>query len=90
VVKVKAGPGSGSLYTEEDWNNESSMQDDHETYMYSKAWPDWMAHGKRRTSGVTCECNHQQRCSASAIMRQAWPAGTRKKFCEGNREWKKE
>jgi len=45
VVKVKAGPGSGSLYTEEDWNNESAMQDDHETYMYSKARRVWKAHG---------------------------------------------
>ena len=45
MVKVKAGPGSGSLYTEEDWNNESAMQDDHETYMYSKARPVWKAHG---------------------------------------------
>lgn len=34
VVNSKAGPGNGKLYTEEDWNTESSVAD--EPYRYSK------------------------------------------------------
>ncbi len=37
VVNGKAGPGNGSLFTEEDWNTESSVED--EPYRYSKARP---------------------------------------------------
>ena len=34
VVNSKAGPKNGKLYTEEDWNTESSVAD--EPYRYSK------------------------------------------------------
>lgn len=34
VVKNKKGPSNGSLYTEEDWNDESSLTVS--PYMYSK------------------------------------------------------
>ena len=34
VVNFKAGPGNGNLYTEDDWNTESSVADD--AYCYSK------------------------------------------------------
>lgn len=34
MVNSKAGPGNGKLYTEEDWNTESSVAD--EPYRYSK------------------------------------------------------
>ncbi len=37
MVNGKAGPGNGSLFTEEDWNTESSVED--EPYRYSKARP---------------------------------------------------
>lgn len=36
VVNSKKGPGNGSVYTEEDWNVESSVED--EPYRYSKVW----------------------------------------------------
>ena len=34
MVNSKAGPGNGKLYTEDDWNTESSVAD--EPYRYSK------------------------------------------------------
>ena len=36
VVNSKTGPKNGKLYTEEDWNTESSVSD--EPYRYSKVW----------------------------------------------------
>ncbi|CAL8462007.1 g1538 [Coccomyxa elongata] len=50
VVKNRKGPGNGSLYTEEDWNDESSLTES--PYMYSKAQAERAAWDMAKEAGL--------------------------------------